>query len=196
VPPERGASRAVWWRSALAWARAAPAWWQVAPAWALIACLAAAACGYRFQGNLPGHIKTVAVPIFANSTSVPAVESLITAAVVEAFTTNGRLRVVSRERADAILEGEIIGYQLQPLAFDPDANVRQYRLVVTLNLRFRDVRENGILFEEAGVQEQADFALVGQVGQVATNIALEETAVRRAAVDIGRAVVNLAVDRF
>jgi hypothetical protein len=182
VPPERGAGPSVWRWPALAWV--------------LVACLTAAGCGYHVQGSLPGRIKTVAVPIFANSTAVPAIESLITAAVAEAFTTNGRLRVVSRERADAILEGEIVGYQLQALAFDPRANVRQYRLVVTLNLRFRDVRENEILFEETGVQEQADFALVGQVGQVATNIALEEGAVRRAAVDIGRAVVNLAVDRF
>jgi hypothetical protein len=159
----------------------------------IVACLAVAACGYTVRGNLPGHIKTVAIPIFVNRTAVPAVESLITAAVVEAFTTNGRLRVVTRERADAILEGEVVGYQLEPLAFDPSANVRQYRLVVTLNLRFRDVRDNQLLFEESGVQEQADFALAGTV---AANIALEDVAVRRAAIDIGRAVVSLAVDRF
>jgi Lipopolysaccharide-assembly len=159
----------------------------------ILACLTATACGYSVRGNLPAHIKTVAVPVFVNRTAVPALESLITGAILEAFATSGRLRVVSRERADSVLEGEIVGYQLQPLAFDPAVNVRQYRLVVTLNLRFRDVRGNELLFEELGVQEQADFALAGQV---ATNIALEETAVRRAAVDIGRAVVNLAVDRF
>jgi hypothetical protein len=159
----------------------------------IVACLAAAACGYTVRGNLPGHIKTIAIPVFVNRTPVPAVESLITAAVVEAFTTNGRLRVVTRAHADSILEGEVVGYQLQPLAFDPDANVRQYRLIVTLNLRFRDVRDNQLLFEESGLQEQADFALAGTV---AANIALEEVAVRRAAIDIGRAVVSLAVDRF
>jgi outer membrane lipopolysaccharide assembly protein LptE/RlpB len=161
--------------------------------WIIIACLTVTACGYSLRGNLPAHIKTVAIPVFVNRTAVPAVESLITGAVVEAFATSGRLRVVSSERADSILEGEVVGYELEPLAFDPDANVRQYRLVVTLNLRFRDIRGNELLFEELGVQERADFVLAGQV---ATNIALEEGAVRRAAVDIGRAVVNLAVDRF
>jgi hypothetical protein len=155
--------------------------------------LAATACGYSVRGNLPDHIKTVAIPVFVNRTAVPAVEAVITGAIVEAFATSGRLRVVSRERADSVLEGEIVGYQLQALAFDPAANVRQYRLVVTLNLRFLDTRGNEVLFEESGVQEQANFVLTGQV---ATNIALEEGAVRRAAVDIGRAVVNLAVDRL
>jgi outer membrane lipopolysaccharide assembly protein LptE/RlpB len=162
----------------------------------ILVCLTAAACGYSLRGNLPGHIKSVAIPVFANSTSVPAIESLITGAVVEAFTTNGRLRVVPRAQADATLEGDIIGYQLQPISFDPAANVTQYRLVVTLNLRFRDLRDNELLFEELNVQEQADFVVAGPVGQVATTIAREETAVRRAAIDIGRAVVNLAVDRF
>ena len=64
-----------------------------------------AGCGYSLRGNLPGHLKTVAVPVFANRTREPAVENIITRAVVEAFTTNGRLHVVRPEEADAILEG-------------------------------------------------------------------------------------------
>ncbi len=137
---------------------------------------ALAGCGYSFRGNLPDHIQTVAIPVFANKTGEPAVENFLTSAVVEAFSTNGRLRVVPREDADAILEGE-----------------GQYRLVVTMNLRFRDVRRNTVLFEEQRLREKADFRVLNAVSQT---ISREESAVRSAAIDIARAIVSLTVNRF
>ncbi len=159
----------------------------------IAASAVAAGCGYSLGGRLPPHIKTVAVPLFANRTQEPAVEHFITRAVVDAFTTNGQLKVVGPESADSILEGEIVGYQLQPVSFNQAANVREYRLVVTLNLRFRDVRSNEPLLDEKGVQEKADFQTATEVSG---SIAREEGALRQAARDIGRAIVFLALDRF
>ena len=150
-------------------------------------------CGYTVNGTLPSHIQTVAVPIFQNRTSEPAIEGLITRAVVEAFSTNGRLKVVGSGQADAILDGEITGYSVASIAFDRNANVRQYRLVVAVNLRMRDVRRNTVLFQQNDVREQADFSVQNAVS---LTISREETALRAAAVDIGRAIVNLAITRF
>ena len=150
-------------------------------------------CGYSLGGNLPGHIRTVAIPVFANKTQQPGAETLLTAAVADAFATSGRLRVVRPEEADSILQGEIVGYQLNSLSFDPGANVREYRLTVTLNLEFRDVKNNAVLWRQDGLQEKGDFRVQGQV---AATITSEETALRGAAVDIGRSIVNRAVDRF
>ena len=62
----------------------------------LVAALLAG-CGYGFRGSLPEHIKTVAVPVFTNRTAEPAVENWLTSAVVEAYATNGRLRVVKTQ---------------------------------------------------------------------------------------------------
>lgn len=160
---------------------------------ALALVLGLGGCGYSLRGNLPDDIKTVAVPVFRNRTGEPAVENLITRAVIEAFSTNGRLRVVAAEAADAILEGDVVGYQLESIAFDPRANVRQYRLLVTLNVRFRDVRRNTVLFRRDGFQEKADFRVLGAVSET---ISREETALRAAAVDIARTVVSLAIERF
>jgi outer membrane lipopolysaccharide assembly protein LptE/RlpB len=158
-----------------------------------IVLLVATGCGYSLRGNLPAHIKTVAVPVFRNRTSEPGVENFLTAAVVEAFSTNGRLRVVRQEQADSILEGDVVGYQVQSIAFDPRANVQQHRLVVTLNLRFRDVRKDEMLFEQQNLQERSDFRTQGVVAQT---ISREESALRAAAAEIARAIVALAVDRF
>jgi hypothetical protein len=154
---------------------------------------AAGGCGYSFHGTLPDHIRTVAVPIFVNRTQQPGVESVITRAVVDAFATNGRLRVVRSEDADAILDGEVIGYSVGPIAVDPSLTVQQYRLAVTLNLRMRDVRRNELLFQQSGFSEQADFRVAGSVAQT---ISVEAGALQQAATEIGRSVVSLALDRF
>jgi hypothetical protein len=155
--------------------------------------LVAAGCGYSFRGTLPGHIQSIAVPVFTNRTQEPAVENVITRAVVDAFATNGRLRVVSREGADSLLEGEVTGYQLISVAFDPSASVRVYRLVVTLNLRYRDLRENTLVFERQGFHERADFQVPAAVSQT---LVAEDAALREAAAQIGRSVVALTLDRF
>ena len=120
-------------------------------------------------------------------------ENTITAAVVNAFVSSGKLKVVPPDEADSILEGEIVGYQIQSLAVDRTINVREYRLLVTMNIQFRDVRRGGTLWRQEGLQEQADFRVPGQVSGT---ISREEGAVREAAVDIGRKIVNLVVDRF
>jgi outer membrane lipopolysaccharide assembly protein LptE/RlpB len=157
------------------------------------AALLSAGCGYSLRGNLPDHLQTVAVPVLRNRTPVPAIENFLTAAIVNAFGTNGRLRVTSLDRADSILEGEITGYSLQSIAFDAAANVRQFRLTVTLNLRFRDMRRNEVLFQRGGFSDRADFTVPGSV---ADTINLSEAAVQQAATQIARSVVSFAIERF
>jgi lipopolysaccharide assembly LptE-like protein len=150
-------------------------------------------CGYTVGGNLPPHITTVAVPMFANQTPRPGIEITVTRAIVEAFSVDGRLRVVTPAQADAVLEGAVVDRQLLSIAFDPKANVQQFRLVLTLNIRFRDVRKNTVLFEQKSMQEQSDFRVQGAVS---STIAVEDTAENAATAEIARTVVNLAVQRF
>jgi outer membrane lipopolysaccharide assembly protein LptE/RlpB len=157
------------------------------------AVLLLAGCGYSVRGHLPDDVRTVAVPILANRTLKPAVETEMTRALADAFATDGRLKVVSRDTADTLLEGEVTSYELVSIAFDPEANVRLYRLVVTLNVRLRDVRRNTILFNGHGLSEKADFRVSGTVSET---ISREEIALRAATLDIARAVVALAIERF
>ena len=159
----------------------------------ILAALMLDGCGYSFRGTLPSHVRTVGVPVFRNRTTQPGVEAIVTRAIVQAFATNGRLRVVRPADADAILEGEVMGYGVGPIAFDQTLNVQEYRLVMTLNLTMRDVRRNTVLFQQSNVTEQADFRVVGSVS---TTIAEEETALTLAAGEIARSIVSLAIDRF
>lgn len=161
----------------------------------MLAAFTVAGCGYSFRGSLPPTIKTVAIPVFANKSQEPNVESFVTQAVVEAFMNSGRLRVVPVAQADSVLEGEIVEYRIDSLTYDRQANVTEYRLWITLNLTLRDVKGNATLYKEDGVQEKADFRIPGQ-RDVRLTILQEEEAAKRAAVDIGRSIVNRAVERF
>jgi len=159
----------------------------------LLAALLLAGCGYSARGSLPDHIKTVAVPVFKNRTLEPGVESAITSGVVNAFSSGGRVKVVPIDQADAILQGEVVSYSLDGLAFDQTANVRAYRLRVVLNVEFRDVRKSAMLWRQEGLSETSDFQVQGQVSDT---IARGRGAMSQAAAEIGRKVVNLALDRF
>ncbi len=157
----------------------------------LLAAPLLSGCGYSTQGHLPPHIKTVAVPVFKNRTLQPGIENAITSAVVRAF--SARLRVVPVEEADSVLEGEIVGYSAQGMGFNRTANITAYRVQVVVNAEFRDLRRNAVLWREQGLAVTSDFSVQGTV---ADTIAREAGAAGQAADEIGRKVVNAAVERF
>jgi hypothetical protein len=105
----------------------------------------------------------------------------------------GRVKVVPPDEADAILEGDVVADSLDRLAFDRNANVRAYRLRLVLNVEFRDVRRSALLWREEGLEQTSDFQVEGQVSDT---VARGPGAVLQVASEIGRKVVNLAVDRF
>ena len=117
----------------------------------------------------------MAVPVFKNRTHEPAVESTITSGRGQRL-HRGRLRVVPLDEADAVLEGEVTGYSLEAIAFDRTAVVRAYRLRVTLNVQFRDLRRSTMLWQQEGLQETSDFQVAGSVSDT---VAREEGAVGR-----------------
>ena len=87
----------------------------------------------------------------------------------------------------------MVAYSLDGLAFDRNANVRASRLRLVLNVEFRDVRRSALLWREEGLEQTSDFQVEGKVSDT---VARGQGAVLQAASEIGRKVVNLAVDRF
>ncbi len=160
---------------------------------AILVLWSVASCGYTLQGDLPSHLKTVSVPVFKNRSNEAGAESTITAGVINAFTTNGRLRVVPLDKADSVLEGEITAYNVQSLTYDSKLNLRSYQLTVSMDVRFRDLKRSELLWQQNGLTEQVSFDVAGQVSDT---ISREEGAVKQAALEIGRKVVSHAVDRF
>jgi len=80
------------------------------------------ACGYHVAGrssSLPPGLKVIAVPTLVNRTNHYRVEQRMTEAVVHEFLTRTKYRIVSTEdSADAVLHGEIFGFEATPAVFD------------------------------------------------------------------------------
>ncbi len=74
----------------------------------LLACLLHAGCTtYPRTRTLPNSIRTIYVPMAVNRTAEPAIEERMTQFVQEEFLADGRLRLVQRKKADAVVEIEI-----------------------------------------------------------------------------------------
>ena len=161
--------------------------------------LGAGGCGYRWvpRGSLlPGGVRSVCAPVFANRTSEAHVEALFTQSLREELARAGRL---GRDGAcDARLEGEIVGLSAggtlvtepvfqfdaagQPVR-NPDGNVREaqgrtlasYRAYATVVLRL--VRDGQVVAETA-VSGSEDF-LPGREGDITEAEAYRQAAIER-----------------
>lgn len=161
---------------------------------ALTLVLAAGGCGYSLRASLPANIKTVHIPTLENRTQEPGIEDFVTQALTQALVTSGVARIASSaQEADGVLEGSIVEYSLTSLAFDRTANVTRYRLQIALSLALRDRRTGDVIWKQDRIEERSDFPVSGQVTQT---ISREQDAVRRAAVDVSRAIVSLAFEGF
>lgn len=85
----------------------------LAPALLLVSC-----AGYQLGESKPAsleQVKTIAVPMFRNSTLHPRAEALATSAVAAAFVQDGTYRIGGRDKCDAVLEGELSGINYTPI---------------------------------------------------------------------------------
>jgi hypothetical protein len=166
---------------------------RAARALVVLVNLLAGGCGYTVGVHLPPDVKTIAVPTFKNLTQQPAVEDVMTSAMVTAFSNTG-VKVVPVQQADSILEGEVVEYNVQSISYDSGSNALTYRLRVKLNIQFRNVRNNTMIFRQEGIEDRSDFRAWGDVAQTLSAQNLGATS--QAAVEIARRVVSLALDRF
>ncbi len=108
-------------------------------------CLLFSCAGYQLGGTKPAAmngVENISVPMFANDTQHPRAEAIATSAVADAFIRDGTYRIVSSDKADAILEGSVseIDYStLRGTRFDT-LLAEEYKSTVTLNWTLRDAR--------------------------------------------------------
>ena len=83
--------------------------------------IASGGCGYHVAGHaaqLPSDWKTIAIPAFTNDTTRYRIEQRFTQAVIREFITRTQYRVVQdTQSADAVLHGEVISIETNPILF-------------------------------------------------------------------------------
>jgi hypothetical protein len=82
-----------------------------------LACLFSGCAGYHLGPATPAYlhdIHSIAVPNFKNSTLVPRMEVLVAGTVIKQFQQDGTFQITTEDKADAILEGEIVAIGRAP----------------------------------------------------------------------------------
>lgn len=105
------------------------------------------ACGdVPMKKNLPDNITKVSIPVFENKANHPGLENELTKKTVQNFIVDGRLQVVPREQADALLSATIQRYDRLVITRDANQVPQQYKLQIVVDLDFIDLK--------SGKQEQ------------------------------------------
>ena len=114
--------------------------------------------GYRWNSLYREDVQTVAVPIFTNKEFRRGVEFRLTEAVVKQLELHAPYKVVPRERADSILEGEITVVRSLTVSKDiRTALPREQMITLTVNLLWKDLRNGRILRQRNGLSQSAVY---------------------------------------
>lgn len=114
----------------------------------LISCLfilvIAVSCriSYQFNGASIDYskIKTLEIKDFQNQARLvyPQLSQEFSEHMRDVFLRNTKLQLVTNRPADLEIEGEIIGYDLMPLAVQDGQYASQTRLIMTVRMRFHN----------------------------------------------------------
>src|SRR5262245_55617522 len=94
------------------------------------AAVAVSGCAYTVSGVLPSHLKTLAVPVFANKTVEFRLADDVTEAITNAFIADRRLRIGRERDADAVLRGSIVTYKNQVYGYTTQERAVTYEIVL------------------------------------------------------------------
>ena len=109
-------------------------------------------CGvYSFTGaSIPVEAKTISVLYFPNKATM--VQTMLSKRITEAlqnkFRSESSLSITQRN-GDLAVEGEITGYDTQPIAIQGNQTAALNRLTITVNVRFRNRFDEKANFESS-----------------------------------------------
>jgi len=161
-------------------------------------------CGYTTRSMISDKYRTVYVVPFENKTDItnesytgsqyriyrPHLETDITNAVINKFLSDGNLRPVKEQNADLVLKGELIDFRRDPLRYDDNDNVLEYRISLVVNMTMWDRKEEKVLYEVTNFTGDTTYFASG------SNAKSETQAVSDALTDLARRVVERAVDQW
>lgn len=96
--------------------------------------------------NLPDNVQKLHLPPIENRSAQPNVDQLLTQKTTDHFIVDGRLRIVSREEADVVLQATLQRYDKIVITRDENQVPTQYRLQVMADLDFTNAKTGALLW--------------------------------------------------
>lgn len=170
--------------------------------YALLSLSLLSGCGYTMKNAMPENIKTIHIAPVKNAIDLtgeisdkdrfkvyrPGLEVDLTNAIMNRFIFDGNLKVVSREKADAILEGKLVDYRRDPLRYSEGDDIQEYRLSVTMEVNVSLARDQKKLWQSNAISGDTSFFLSGP------RAVSEDEAVIKAVDDLSRRVVDKTIE--
>ncbi|USN99512.1 MAG: LptE family protein [Phycisphaeraceae bacterium] len=160
----------------------------IAPLLALPGCASDPHKGYVLGSTYDKGVRTIAVPIFDNTTYTPGLEQTLTEALVKRLQTDTPWRIADRDAADTVLTGVIDDARLDVLTRTPATGLVQEQ-VLTLRVSFtwRDNRTGDVRVRRERFSVASSFTPArGAAGEPGERIEVGQ----RAAIDeMARAIV-------
>jgi predicted small secreted protein len=139
-------------------------------AWAALLAATAAlvsGCGYTMSGSgrflIDADIKTIYIPLFKNSTTRFELDLKLTEAVIKEFVSRGKVKVVpNAEGADAILEGEVTGFGVNPIAYSGSVSgsADRYAITIVASITLRDLRKKVEVFSNPSYVYKGEYQVL------------------------------------
>ena len=149
-------------------------------------------CSYGFSSSLlPGHIKSVAVPLMGNGTDRADLSTALADSLTEAFIDDHTLKVVGEKAADSLIEGTILEYRWGPFAVDEKERVTEYKVEIVVEVRFVDARKNTVIWEEKRLSQWSTYNFVPVGGREAET---EDIGIGRALAKLTDDILNRTVE--
>jgi outer membrane lipopolysaccharide assembly protein LptE/RlpB len=153
---------------------------------AAVILAAAAGCGYHLRGtgsSLPASIRTMAIPVFRNLTTRYELDIKLTRAVIDEMVARGKVTVASEaEKADAVLEGDIVSFSATPVGFSGETRADRYTITVTARIVLKERVSQKIVFSNPAFVYVEDYEVpAGREFESVETEAIDKVAVKFAA---------------
>ncbi len=156
-----------------------------------------AGCGYSARAVNSGKYKTIYIEPFRNkipfesgksNTYLPLLEVKLTNSITDRFLFDGGIKVAKKEKADLVLQGDLIGYQRDALRYDINNDVQEYRITITIAATLWDNKQQKQVWNESSFSGDTTYFTSGTLAK-SESLALED-----ALKDTARRVVERSVD--
>lgn len=156
--------------------------------------LAVAACtDVAIRPGLPEYMSKLAIPTLQNRTGQPNLENEITQRLTQDFLVDGRLELTDPDHANAILQGTIVQYLLEPLLLDVHNTPQQYKMRIILRLALKDTQASKNLWTEDNFEESTTYYVNNSLGIPPES---EQDARRRLEQQLSKRIVARVIEGF
>jgi len=161
-------------------------------------------CGYTTHSVMPEGDPTLYVANFVNKINVteeasdknvyyaykPGMEIDITREIIDRFIFDGNYKITSQETAHFLLKGQLVRFERQPLRYDANENITEYRINVVVDIELHDLEKETIVWTENNFAGESTYRTSGRFAKS------EVTAVKEAIKDLARRVVERTVENW